>query len=313
MPRPPSPAAPLPWRLPAPRLSANARGVVLVVLAVLCWSTAGVLIRLVHADPWTIVAWRSGVLALAIAGWTVAQHRAGAWAALRRTGRAGVLSAVLQAATFVLFILAVTRTTVANVLVILAATPAVVTVLARVALGERASRQTWLAVCAATLGVAVVFSGAVEAGELWGNLCAALVALAFGANSVLLRHAQQVDLTPAVGAAGLLSAVVGVLGAPTLEVDLQSAVALVALGVVQLAVGLGLYVRGARLLPASEAAVLTLLETVLSPLWVWLAFAEPPGTRALLGGALVLGSAVALVVWRGRDTGPPRADRVDEV
>ncbi len=274
----------------------TARGVVLVLLAVLCWSTAGVLIRLVSADPWTIVAWRSGVLLVAVAAWTFARHGRRAGEMVRAMGRHGVWSAVLQAITFVLFILAVTRTTVANVLVILAATPAVVTLLARVFLGERARGLTWAAVLLSMAGVAVVFSGALEPAELWGSLYAALVTVAFGANSVLLRGAQTVDLTPAVGGAGLLSALVGVACAPTLLVDSQSAAALITLGVVQLALGLGLFVRGARLLPAAEASVLTLLETVLSPLWVWMAFDEAPGRPALIGGAMVLAGAATMGV-----------------
>jgi DME family drug/metabolite transporter len=62
-----------------------------------------------------------------------------------------------------------------------------------------------------------------------------------------------------------------------------------------------LFTRGAQLIPASEAGLIALLETVLAPLWVWLALAERPSAHALLGGAIILGAlAVNALLARGR-------------
>ena len=68
---------------------------------------------------------------------------------------------------------------------------------------------------------------------------------------------------------------------------------IVALGVGQMGLGLAFLTMGARLIPAAEVALITLLEVVLGPLWVWLAFSERPSTTTLIGGAIVM-AAVAL-------------------
>ena len=45
---------------------------------------------------------------------------------------------------------------------------------------------------------------------------------------------------------------------------------------------------GARLIPAAQVALITLLEVVLGPIWVWLAYAEQPDAATLAGGAIVV-------------------------
>ena len=57
--------------------------------------------------------------------------------------------------------------------------------------------------------------------------------------------------------------------------------------------GLAFLTIGARLIPAAEVALITLLEVVLGPLWVWLALSEQPSRATLLGGGVVI-AAVAL-------------------
>jgi drug/metabolite transporter (DMT)-like permease len=76
---------------------------------------------------------------------------------------------------------------------------------------------------------------------------------------------------------------------------------MVALGVGQIGLGLVFLAIGGRLIPAAEVALITLLEVVLGPLWVWVFLSEQPGTATLVGGAIVLG---AVAIQAGADTEP---------
>ena len=110
------------------------RGAALVCAAALCWSLGGLFVRLIGSDldGWTIAFWRSAFMVLAVGGWLVAADGSKALAAYRAMGWAGVVSGLLLAGSFVLFILAITRTTVANAVVLQSAAPLVSAVLGRV-------------------------------------------------------------------------------------------------------------------------------------------------------------------------------------
>ena len=220
-------------------------------------------------------------------------------------GWAGVVSGLLLAGSFVLFILAITRTTVANAVVLQSAAPLVSAVLGRVFLKETLAPATLVAILVGVAGVALMFAGALGGGDLVGNALALGVAILFGANIVVVRAARGLDLVPATVLAGLFALLATLplanVGAPT-AYDL----ALLALmGGLQLGLGLFLFMRGAPHLTAAQVGLLTLIEVILAPIWVWLAFGEVPAALSLAGGLVVLG---ALVVHSGlslRRSKPP--------
>jgi drug/metabolite transporter (DMT)-like permease len=121
-----------------------------------------------------------------------------------------------------------------------------------------------------------------------GNALALGVAIAFGANIVVVRAARGLDLVPATVLAGLFAMAATL---PLAHIAAPSAYdlgLLAAMGVLQLGLGLFLFMRGAPHLTAAQVGLLTLLEVILAPIWVWLAFAEVPAPASLIGGAVVL-------------------------
>jgi len=266
-------------------------GVVLIASGALCWSTAGLIVRGVDAGPWEITFWRSAFMTLALLPLLLAR-RVQVLADLRAAGWSMVLSGALLAATFILFILALSHTTVANALFVMACAPLLTAVIGRVFFGEPVQTYTWIAILAAAAGVALMVWNSLQAGGLIGAAMAFLVALFFSINANIVRRNRAISMLPGVFLAGLFSTIVAAPfalppTAGTAEIGL-----LALLGVVQLGLGLVLFTIGTRTVPAAQAVVIGLLEIVLGPFWVWLAFDEQPGPLALIGGIVVL-AAVA--------------------
>jgi drug/metabolite transporter (DMT)-like permease len=267
------------------------RGQVFVALAAVAWSTAGVLQRQLSLDVPTQVAGRAVFAAVALMLFVALAERGRVAQAWRSIGIAGVGLALCLAVASSSFIAALNHTTVARVLFIQAISPVLAALLARVLLGEPIGRRTALALAIAIGGVALML-GAPGGGNLTGDGLALLMALAFAFALVITRHRRDVSMAPAT----CLSQVFLLAGflpfATPAEVGGSDVAWLALLGGGQIGLGLALLTIGARLIPAAQVGLITLLEVVLGPLWVWLALSERPDTATLVGGAVVIAAIV---------------------
>ena len=280
------------------------KGIALMIGAGVCWSTAGILVRNVALDdPWEIVLWRSLFMSIFVAAVLAIQHRGQALGKIAAAGAPGVWSGVALAATFFFFILSVTRTTVANTLVLMSTGPFFVALAGWLFLGERVPARTWLAIAVALAGVFLMFADGLGTGQLAGNLLALGVPVAFAFNVVLLRrHRASIDLVPAVLIAGVIAIAVAAPLAWPFTPSARDLVVLGVMGSLQVGAGCVLMTMASRYLTAGEIGLLALLETTLGPLWVWLGIGERPAPLALAGGAVVLGAVLANAAagWRTR-------------
>jgi drug/metabolite transporter (DMT)-like permease len=200
------------------------------------------------------------------------------------------------------FISALNYSSVARVLFILAVSPVLAALLARVALGEPITRRTAQAMALALVGVTVML-GAPGEGSLAGDGLAFLAALSFAVMVVITRWRHDVSMAPATCLSQVILLVVFVPFATPGEIAADDLGWLAALGIGQIGLGFALLTVGARLIPAAQVGLITLLEVVLGPLWVWLALDERPSTLTLVGGAIV----IAAIVMQTRET-PPEPD-----
>ncbi len=281
------------------------RAVLFMVVAAVCWSTGGLLVRqLSIANAWEIVFWRSLFMAAFVAVVLVVMHGRRMPAAVRAAGLPGVVAGLFLAGTFFFFIGSLTRTTVANTFVLMSVSPFLAAIASLVVLHEPIPARTWFAMAIAFAGILVMFGGAVDAGQLVGNLLALGVSVCFAAQLTVLRkfHAS-VDMLPMVMIAGLWTLVPAWLAAGPFAATARDLAILALMGCVQLGTGCLLATAASRTLPATELGLLALLEPILGPLWVWVLMGEHPGRNALLGGALVLCAVIAneaIAAWRGR-------------
>lgn len=265
----------------------------LVAAAALCWSSGGLIARLVATDPWTTVFWRS-VFCAAFLFTAVAISQRGRLAAVaRETGWPGVLMAACFATASLCFIMALARTSVANTLVIQSLSPFIAGLGGWLCLGERVRWRTWVAMSVALLGTVVMLWGSAGAGSRIGDVLALGTATAFAGATVVVRWHRTVPMPAAAALAAVLGAVIASSQADPASASAGDLALLALFGIGQLGVGLLLFTAGARLIPVAEASLIGVLECVLGPLWVWLAVGERPGAFSLIGGAVILSALIA--------------------
>jgi drug/metabolite transporter (DMT)-like permease len=267
------------------------RGRIYVALAAVAWSTAGLLQRELTVDVATQLAGRALFAVVGIFAYVAVSERGAVVRAFRAVGTAGLAVAVLMAVSSGSFLIALNHASVANVLFMQALAPVLAAALGSL-LGERVDRRTWIAMAVAIAGVALM-TGGPGGPSAAGTAIAFVMTLSFAGLLVITRHRRDVSMAPATCLGQVLLLVIAAPFATPADVDGRNLALLVALGIGQIGLGLVLLTIGARLIPAAEVALITLLEIVLGPLWVWLALDEQPSATTLVGGAIVL-AAVAM-------------------
>jgi drug/metabolite transporter (DMT)-like permease len=263
------------------------RGQLFVVLAAIAWSTAGVMQRELSVDTATQLTGRAFFAALALSVFVVFLSRGHPISAFRAIGVAGLAVAALTAVASGMFILALNHATVANVLFMQAASPVAAALIAWAALGETISRRAAIAMGIAIAGVGLMVGGPGSGGAL-GVSASFVMMLSFAVSIVIVRHRREVSMAPAICLSQVLVFLVAAPFAHAGAVTDRDLVLLALLGVGQMGLGLAFLTMGARLLPASEVALITLLEVVLGPLWVWISISEEPSATTIAGGIVVV-------------------------
>ncbi|MCP5038253.1 MAG: DMT family transporter [Rhodobacteraceae bacterium] len=287
-------------------MDTHAKGLLITIFGVLFVVPDALFVRLIAADSLTIAFWRSllsgSVIGLGV--WvflgpgSFVRVFAGGWIALVYT--------VFLGASGVLFVTAISLTSVANVVFIIAAMPVFAALFSRIFLGERISRRTGLTIAIVAIGLAVIAfgSGATNAGHLSGDLVALSVAATFAAALTVARKMRAVSMVPAIPLANIGAALVILPFTDIWAVEPASWPLIAMHGGGFIVASTVLLATGPRYLPSAEVALLVLLESVLAPLLVWAALGEAPGNWAMVGGAVVIAalfaSNMALVLRRRR-------------
>ena len=283
--------------MPGRRLG-HGQAVALMVLVCLLWSTAGVVTRqLEQARSFELTFWRSCFTALSLLVILPLWQGGGVWRRMRTAGWLLWASGACWALMFTAFMVALTLTSVANVLVTMASGPLLTALSTRVLIGHRLPLRTWSAILIAGAGIAWMFWQQIGTGHWLGSVVALGVPAAAALNWTLVQRNQarggELDLVPAVLIGGLLSALWTLPLAWPLRASAADVAWLAALGLGQLAVPCVLAVRCARALSAPEVSLLALLEILFGIALAWVGADEVPPASALQGGVLVLGALLA--------------------
>jgi len=252
------------------------------------------------ASPWTVLFYRSLAFSVTVLLFMVWRYRGEFVSRLQQLQRRDLLVSLFLASGFVFYLMSLYYTSVANTVLLLSTGPFFAALLGLVILGEAVPKATWLAMTVAMVGVAIMVSAGVSADDVVGMLFAVLAVLSYAAMLVVLRGAKESggrvrELLPATALAGILAALFSMPMIDSYALNQSDFLLSLSFGSVQVGVGFILITLAAQIVPAAQVALLSLTETALAPLWVWLVFTETPGANTLIGGAII----VAAVLFNG--------------
>ncbi len=275
--------------------------VIVALILAAGWSTTGLVFRHIEeADALRIVFYRSLTLSVAVTSFIAFRYRINTLRAFRAIGRPGLIGGAGLGFASVTFIMAIERTTIANISFLIATSPFFVGLLAWIAMREPMGRRTIIASTIAMLGVAVMVGEGFTGGSWDGNLLALACAFFVSFYVVAVRFGRGRDMIPTVAVSGMMAGTAAVLANDGLSISLHDFALCLLQGVFISAVCNGLFTLCARHLPAAELTVLSMVESVLSPFWVLVFLAEIPSLLTAVGGAIIMVAISFQAFWPTR-------------
>ncbi|MBX9456759.1 MAG: DMT family transporter [Rhizobium sp.] len=292
-------------------------GATLVFLSALFWSFGGAIARFLEIeDNWTVVFWRALFAGLFLLGFLLVRDGPRETLRLyRNMGVPGLLVGFGFATASTCFIIAISYTTVANVVLIQAGVPLFAALMAWILYREAIAFTTWLAIVAVIIGVAIMVMGGPAIAALddmlgfglvdstpaatanaandmrhawFGNLLALTIAIVFAMVTVVTRRFPNVRQTPGASVGCFAASLLAFTQAGSIDVTGGELAILMGFGALNLGLGMAFFVTGARMIPAAFAALLGTAETMLSPVWVAILHGEIPGAETVIGGTILL-------------------------
>ena len=263
------------------------RAVLFLLMAAILWSTGGFFIKWVSWNPAAISGARSAIAALVIA--IAFRHNLKlTFSPIQLTG------AVAYALTVTLFVVANKMTTAANAILLQYTAPVPVALLSVWLLKERITSKDCITIIAVLAGMVLFFFEQMSPGNLVGNLCALFTSFTFALFIVLLRKQRDASPAGSVFLGNVLTALIGLPFMFEAVPDISGLLGLLYLGVFQLGTAYVLYTLAIPHVTAMEAILITLIEPILNPIWVFLLMGETPAWTSLVGGVVILSA----VTWR---------------
>jgi drug/metabolite transporter (DMT)-like permease len=281
-----------------PVLSQHAKGLIITALGVLIISPDGLLTRLILVDHWTLIFWRT--LFLSFGMWLIVNltYPNRTWQKYKSMGRGGAMMVLIYAMGTVSFIVAITHTSVANTLIILSTTPLFAAFIGWIFLREPIPVRTWCAILLVGIGIFVISSDSDnQASSLFGDLAAMSGAFFLATGFTVVRRYPAISIFPVISTSGLLTALMVLPLAQPFSVTQSDMGYLLIMGIYMLPVATALMYMGPKYIPAPEVGLMLLLESILGPIWVWLALGEQPGIRTFIGGAIILSTLAINTAW----------------
>ncbi len=278
-------------------------GIVLVLLAGVCWSLSGIIFRWIEAaSPWQVLFFRSTSLFIFLTVILLFRYRTAALSALQCKIKPAVIGGGCLGIAFTGYILALDLTTVANAMFVLAAAPFFSAIIVRILLNERITRYTWYAMLLAAIGLTIMTNGEIQSGGGAGNFAALIAALGFSGMTISLRYQKNIDTLPTILYGSVFASVFALAGIILSQDNLlllpMDLIYSISLGIFQIGFGFLLFIAGARHLLAVELTLLSLTEIIVGPILVWIGVGEIPTTATIIGGGIIV-SAIILVAICG--------------
>ena len=268
-------------------MSQHLKGILITVLGVIILSPDAVLIRLADSDGWALLFWRGLSYAIGVSIIVWMMHGSQAMNVCRKIGKGGLLIGFLAGIAAGTFLFAIEYTSIANTLVIISTSPAMIAIIAWIMLKEKVSFVTFMAMAIVFIGIYIVMSESFGGSSFKGDIYALITSIMMGVTFTLTRKYKNIDMIPTNIVGGVVAATIALVFADSLTLTTSAMIYIVATGFI-LSISFSLIVMAPRYIPAAEVGMIMPLETVLGTLIAWIAINEVPSSSALVGGSIVI-------------------------
>ena len=264
-------------------------GYILLLFGGFCLSWGGFIIRsFEEASIWQILFLRSFFFLLALIAFLWVTYKKNTFNIIKESGLPGLLGGFVLSFSFVAFVVAMSNTTVANVVFIISTQTMFLAIFGYFYLKEKVSLIGSISILLAMSGIIIMVGDSISGGSLFGNIVALAIPINFAILVMIIRKNTKVDMVPAIFYSGIFSLIYGFFLAESFEFTKHDLWMGFLLGVPQLAVSFVCITIGSRTVESATVGLLMLMETLCAPLWVWLFLNEIPPISVFIGGAVII-------------------------
>lgn len=190
------------------------------------------------------------------------------------------------------FVNSIKHTSIANTVIIISSSPLFAMLFAYLFYKEKAQKNIYIASFFIFIGLLIIFSQQLSGGNLFGDMLAVLCTMAFSLSFVILSRHRDANRFAVLAFAGIVTATSSSLFVESYALDSNSIYILLAAGLFISPFSRVFVMTGTKTLPASEVSLLTILETILAPIWAWIFLSEIPVIYTIIGGVVILSTLV---------------------
>ena len=268
-------------------------GYVLLLFGGFCLSWGGFIIRsFEEASIWQILFLRSFFFLLALIAFLFVTYKKNTFNIIKESGLPGLLGGFVLSFSFVAFVVAMSNTTVANVVFIISTQTMFLAIFGYFYLKEKVSLIGLISILLAMSGIIIMVGDSISGGSFFGNIVALAIPINFAILVMIIRKNTKVDMVPAIFYSGIFSLIYGFFLAESFEFTKHDLWMGFLLGVPQLAVSFICITIGSRTVESATVGILMLMETLCAPLWVWLFLNEIPPISVFIGGAVIISAII---------------------
>ena len=268
-------------------------GYILLLFGGFCLSWGGFIIRsFEEASIWQILFLRSFFFLLALIAFLFVTYKKNTFNIIKESGFPGLLGGFVLSFSFVAFVVAMSNTTVANVVFIISTQTMFLAIFGYFYLKEKVSLIGLISILLAMSGIIIMVGDSISGGSLFGNIVALAIPINFAILVMIIRKNTKVDMVPAIFYSGIFSLIYGFFLAESFEFTKHDLWMGFLLGVPQLAVSFICITIGSRTVESATVGILMLMETLCAPLWVWLFLNEIPPISVFIGGAVIISAII---------------------
>ncbi len=270
------------------QFAGSSRGQLIAAFGMIVLSFDALLIRLADTAPANASFWRGALIAFSLCAYLTLTGATQEFRLLRQHWQSTAIICGLYGINTLMFVFSISYTKVANTVIILSCTPLFSALFSWWMLKERPGNHTSLAMLFAVAGVGIVFADAADFSGWVGNALALVLAISTALMLTYLRGKSEFPRVSAVAVSGLISALLVLPFASPLAVSGTSLIWLAIMGLIQMPVASVCMFVATRYITSPQVSLFLLLETVLAPVWVWIAVNETLSVYALFGATVVI-------------------------